>query len=348
MSTTGELIEAGDTLIVRSYDDKCSYILQVNGEKKINKSRVSLKEIVGQPYGAVFELNNRKFQRVSETEQAATELYDPEDKDDVIETGTVEPLDNKTQIGIRGDNSTYVDTNTAQKLTNEDISRLKESGMSGTEIIKNLIQNSDTFDLKTDYAQAKWIKKKENKYRRRYKILRSNPMSICEASFDKNREKICSLRVDSLAQIISQSGIHSGENSAKFKTCRYNKACYTEITQRGLNSVFDVSFVPPCELWLRPIEPVIIFVTATAEPESYLFTKFLLACCCNIALSCRYEGAGDGQHDRHGGRLARLPNARAGVDPGPLWQPAASPGDGEPLQPGRTVPVHHTGNNSFI
>ena len=60
-----ETISAGDSLVVRSYDDKCSYILDVNGEKKINKSRVSLKEIIGQPYGAVFELNNRKFQRVS-------------------------------------------------------------------------------------------------------------------------------------------------------------------------------------------------------------------------------------------------------------------------------------------
>lgn len=211
MSTTGECIEAGDTLIVRSYDDKCSYILQVNGEKKINKSRVSLKDVVGQPYGAVFELNNRKFQRVSEIEQAATELYDPEDREEGVETGTAEQGDSKTTVGMRGDNSTYVDTNTAQKLTNEDISRLRESGMTGTDIIKNLIQNSDTFDLKTDYAQAKWIKKKENKYRRRYKILRSNPMSICEASFDKNREKICSLRFDSLAQIISQSGVHSGK-----------------------------------------------------------------------------------------------------------------------------------------
>lgn len=35
-------------------------------------------------------------------------------------------------------------------------------------------------------------------------------MSICEASFDKNKEKICNLRFDSLAQIISQSGVHSG------------------------------------------------------------------------------------------------------------------------------------------
>lgn len=199
-----ELILEGDSLVVRSYDDKCSYILQVNGEKKINKSRVSLKEIVGQPYGAVFELNNRKFQRVSEAIQAEVELYDADDYGEPQEPITVDGR-------MRGDNSKFVDTNTAQKLTNEDINKLKESGVSAQDIIKSLIQNSDTFATKTDYAQAKWIKKKENKYRRRYKILRSTPMSICEASYDKNREKICSLRFDSLAQVLSQSGVHSGK-----------------------------------------------------------------------------------------------------------------------------------------
>lgn len=202
---TKELISEGDSLVVRSYDDKCSYILQVNGEKKINKSRVSLKEIVGQPYGAVFELNNRKFKRISEIEQAEVELYDPEDYGEVPAQESTNPDGRK-----RGDNSKFVDTNTAQKLSAEEIARLKESGTSAQEIIKTLIQNSDTFAEKTDYAQAKWIKKKENKYRRRYKVLRSTPMSICEASYDKNREKICSMRFESLAQVLSQSGVHSG------------------------------------------------------------------------------------------------------------------------------------------
>jgi tRNA (adenine-N(1)-)-methyltransferase non-catalytic subunit len=220
-----EVISEGDSLVVRSYDDKCSYILQVNGEKKINKSRVSLKEIVGQPYGAVFELNNRKFQRVSEAVQAEVELYDAEDYG--------EPQEPSTDGSMRGDNSTFVDTNTAQKLTNEDINKMKESGTSAQEIIKSLIQNSDTFAAKTDYAQAKWIKKKENKYRRRYKILRCTPMSICEASFDKNREKICSMRFESLAQVLSQSGVHSGMTAGTLSITEplSNKLRCTDVLQ---------------------------------------------------------------------------------------------------------------------
>ncbi|KAJ1408453.1 adenine(58)-N(1)-methyltransferase non-catalytic subunit TRM6, partial [Ochromonadaceae sp. CCMP2298] len=247
------LIREGDTLVLRSFDDKSSYILQVNGgEKKINRTRVSLKGIVGQPYGAVFELSNRKFFRISESEEWETELFDAGGDEEGEEPSTSASGEAVGAVGegaavaagggaviagagalvggagagavagsgsgtgavavteLRGDNSGYVDTNTAQRLTNEDIAKLKDGGSSAQQIIKTLIENSDTFAGKTDFAQAKWIKRKEMKYRRRYKIQRSCPVSICEASFCKNREKIANMRPDSLAQILSQSGVHAG------------------------------------------------------------------------------------------------------------------------------------------
>lgn len=40
------------------------------------------------------------------------------------------------------------------------------------------------------------------------KIVRCCPFSICEASFDKNKDKICNLRSDSLAQVSILSCMH--------------------------------------------------------------------------------------------------------------------------------------------
>jgi len=40
--------------------------------------------------------------------------------------------------------------------------------------------------------------------------VKATPQSICEASFKKNKEKICNMRYDSLAQILSQSGVCAG------------------------------------------------------------------------------------------------------------------------------------------
>jgi hypothetical protein len=210
-------IHEGDTLVLRSFDDKSSYILQVNaGEKKINRTRVSLKGIVGQPYGAVFELSNRKFFRISESEEWETELFaardgtggaDPEGAEGgegagegvegvegdvassskpgsaaavvavagavVAGTGAVAAGSAEAAAAeagaagaagagvvavvegvVKGDNSHYVDTNTAQRLSNEDIVKLKDSGSTAQQIIQTLIQHSDTFASKTDFAQV--------------------------------------------------------------------------------------------------------------------------------------------------------------------------------------------------
>lgn len=230
------IINAKDTVVVKNADDKSSCIVKLNGDQKIGKSRVNMKDTVGLPYASYFELAGRKFQRIREiVEQAdggecegnteapealaaaasqgdaptATNLHALSDAQ--LRSYVAEILQKNAEVsGVRGDNSFYVDTNTAQKLTDADILKLREEGLSGEEIIKILMKNSDTFAYKTDFAQAKWIKRKEKKYRKKYQVMRCTPATVCEASFSKNKEKICNLRVDSLAQILSQSGIHSG------------------------------------------------------------------------------------------------------------------------------------------
>lgn len=226
MKSNDHRIQSEDTVIVRSYEDKNSYILQVKGEKKVGRSRVSLKEIVGQPYGAVFELQNRKFYRVADDAQVQQELSEADTtqevavSDEAVKSALaasdaeimqiISEVNAQHDAQLRGDNSGYVDTNTAQKLTMDDIKRLKEEGTTGTDIIKRLIRNSETFAKKTDFAQAKWLKRKQKKYSQKYTMIRSTPASICEASYCKNREKICSMRTDTLAQVLSQSGVHAG------------------------------------------------------------------------------------------------------------------------------------------
>jgi tRNA (adenine58-N1)-methyltransferase non-catalytic subunit len=111
---------------------------------------------------------------------------------------------------VAGDNRGYVDSNTAQKLRPEDIKRLREAGASGKDIIQSLIANSDTWAAKTEFAQAKWLKKKTQKYFRRLRVVKCCPATVCEVYHEKNKDKICGLRWDSLAQLLSNGGVHSG------------------------------------------------------------------------------------------------------------------------------------------
>lgn len=225
-------IKDNDILVVQNAFDKSSYILEVNGDQKLGKTRISLNDIIGEPYGSYFELHGRKFLKTSsivdidrgQDGDATEEPAIPTAVETMIAntnftnfTNTdihsyMESIaqQNASSTVVKGDNSFYVDSNTAQKLTDADISKLRQEGLTGDQVIKHLISNSATFGSKTDFAQEKWIKRKELKHRKKYQVLPSNLQTICETSYYKNREKICNMRYDSLAQVISQSGIHSG------------------------------------------------------------------------------------------------------------------------------------------
>jgi hypothetical protein len=80
------------------------------------------------------------------------EVEEKEDKEDVT------MKDNRDNRNIAGDHS-------AQKLTNEEIESLIEKNKNkGMEIINTLIANNDTWDQRTKFSQAKYIKFKKQKY----------------------------------------------------------------------------------------------------------------------------------------------------------------------------------------
>jgi tRNA (adenine58-N1)-methyltransferase non-catalytic subunit len=64
---------------------------------------------------------------------------------------------------MTGDNRSFTDTNTAQKLTDADIHQLRDSGASAKEIITSLITNSETWNNKTEFSQEKWLMRKQKK-----------------------------------------------------------------------------------------------------------------------------------------------------------------------------------------
>jgi hypothetical protein len=61
-------------------------------------------------------------------------------------------------------NKELVDDNKAQGLSAEQITEMKKKGVGGESIIQALIQNSSSFQNKTEFSQQKYIKKKQEKY----------------------------------------------------------------------------------------------------------------------------------------------------------------------------------------
>jgi hypothetical protein len=64
---------------------------------------------------------------------------------------------------ITADNRDLVDNNKSQKLTQQEIVAMQDTGASGEDIIKALVQNSASYQGKTEFSKAKYLKKKAKK-----------------------------------------------------------------------------------------------------------------------------------------------------------------------------------------
>ncbi|CAI5502814.1 unnamed protein product [Closterium sp. Naga37s-1] len=109
------------------------------------------------------------------------------------------------------DNRNLIDDNTAQKLSASEIEALKRQAASGHEVVRALAANSVSFHTKTDFAQEKYLRKKQKKHAPRLVARFPTADSVCEAYFAKAPARIGFLRPDSLAMLLAMAnvGAHS-------------------------------------------------------------------------------------------------------------------------------------------
>ncbi|KAJ0061277.1 hypothetical protein NL108_014428, partial [Boleophthalmus pectinirostris] len=157
-----------------------------------------LENAVGHLYNSTFEIHGGHLQlkKTSDTGSSA---------------------DSKEVAGV--DNRNIVDDGKSQKLTRDDIEMLKEKGLKGQEIIQQLIDNSSTFKDKTEYAQDKYIKKKKKKYENSVTLLKPSCRILAMMYHGREPGKICHLRYDTLAQMLTLANIHAGSKVVVFETC---------------------------------------------------------------------------------------------------------------------------------
>ncbi|CAB4067188.1 TRM6 [Lepeophtheirus salmonis] len=116
-----------------------------------------------------------------------------------------EHLINETTLS--GEDNRNISDGSVQKLSRNDVEKLRESGSSGTEIVEKLMENSDSFNSKTRYSQAKFLKKKAKKYYPYLSIGRPSIRVLMDIFYKQDPIKLMNLRIDSLSLILSRADI---------------------------------------------------------------------------------------------------------------------------------------------
>mmetsp|Transcript_8504 Transcript_8504/g.25194 ORF Transcript_8504/g.25194 Transcript_8504/m.25194 type:complete len:512 (+) Transcript_8504:357-1892(+) len=193
---------------------------------KINKRSYPTSNLIGLSYGTVLELGIGKLDPLPEGEDIV-----PNYPSSLTPEGTnaqgLESEEAKTEdstfptisLEQKNDNRNLVDDNKSQKLQLQEIEQMRQDGTHGSDIVEKLIENSATFDQKTEFSKAKYIKKKQQKYQQRCRIVRCTPYSLCEAVFASRPKLLLNMREDTLGQMLSHANVSAGCQVLLYEHC---------------------------------------------------------------------------------------------------------------------------------
>ncbi|CAG8727344.1 23920_t:CDS:10 [Cetraspora pellucida] len=192
-----EQIEDADTLHIMN--NQYVFIVLPSGNIKVLKlqkdTTVSLgkfgtfhtNDIIGKPFGHSYEIYDRD--KIKVIKNVAFHEVDLDESD--------------------ANNQQTIDDPSKQKLSYQDIEQLKKDGLEGQDIIKKVIESHSSFDKKTEYSKAKYIKRKESKFSRVFTPVRPTLYSVWEYFFAKNPSKIRDMRIDTLSQMLTLSNVRA-------------------------------------------------------------------------------------------------------------------------------------------
>jgi len=192
---------------------------------KINKRSYPTANLIGLPYGTVLELGVGKLEPLPEGEDIIPNY--PASLSSEATTQGLESDEANANNGAstsinseqKNDNRNLVDNNQSQKLQVQEIEQMRQEGTHGSDIVVKLIENSATFDQKTEFSKAKYIKKKQQKYQQRCRIVRCTPFSICEAIFASRPKLLLNMRDDTLGQMLSHANVSAGCQVLLYEHC---------------------------------------------------------------------------------------------------------------------------------
>lgn len=186
-----KMINEGDYVILKKENVIKAVRIRKGRKEAFDKLHFTLDNAIGLPLGSLFEVKGGKLNRLDLTEDVDELLAA---KDDVA--------DDKSNRFLQNDG-------TSQKLSRDEIMNLKAQGVSGKDIVEHLVENSTTYNERTQFSKAKYKNKKMKKHFVRFSILRPTTDLIAQMYYCRGASKICDLRLDSLSQILTLSNVRA-------------------------------------------------------------------------------------------------------------------------------------------
>lgn len=166
-------------------------------------------QIVGFPYGQSFEILDDN--NVRPIQGSLVELEDDEQDDSLKEK-----IQYLKQLDVESSetNRDLVDIgNATQELTQEEIETLKKTSNGaniGEAIIDKLIKSHVNFSQKTKHSQEKYLRRKQQKFLRRFTVDLLGPSQLLQYFLEKDPTKVLDMSEESMGLLLSLANVQPG------------------------------------------------------------------------------------------------------------------------------------------
>jgi len=199
-----EVIVPGRTVVLQKFNYMRTHLLNPNKNLQLGRDLINVKGVVGKTFGTTFKMVS---------DHQSNKCFKLEVADEIL---NFEALFMNGESGE--DNRDLIDDESSQKLSKQEINQMREDGVDGKEIVEKLIENSETFQNKTKFSQAKFLKKKAKKYHQYILVRKPSIRLLMEIHYKADPMKLMNLRIDSLAQILNGINVHSGGKYLVYET----------------------------------------------------------------------------------------------------------------------------------
>ncbi|GAA6064134.1 hypothetical protein JCM10212_005135 [Sporobolomyces blumeae] len=196
---------------------------------------------------------------------------------EILSDGTLEAVQaTLNEIEETAANNEHIESTGAQNLTFVDIQALKDSGMSGREIIQKQIEEHKSYELKTEYSKEKYMKRKEAKYIPIFTPLAPTIHQLTDYNFERTPSKTRDLRPDTLANLLAMANVRPGSRLLVVENVGglIVGACVERMGGTGrimvvndADSPPDLHLVEPFNFSATDLEPIHYVHWAATEPS---------------------------------------------------------------------------------
>ncbi|KAI5969689.1 TRM6 [Candida margitis] len=163
--------------------------------------------ILGYPLGSSFEIVDDSTVRVIKSITDAGDIWNADE--DVQKQELTKMFSDSAE-----NNQNIIDIGAKiQTLSNDDIDELKRTGASsqvGQLIIEKMIAGHGGFDKKTIFSQEKYLKRKQQKFLRRFTVDYLGAAELLEYNLEKDASRVLDLSVESLGLLMTYGNIRPG------------------------------------------------------------------------------------------------------------------------------------------